>query len=77
MGVPSGDGDESMFAANLSSPSESASRPRSRSRCKSSPPAPCRSSSIGVRREIWIYLLVAVLAITAIEWLTYHRRVTV
>jgi len=32
---------------------------------------------VGVRREIWIYLLAAVLAVTAIEWLTYHRRVTV
>ena len=32
---------------------------------------------IGVRREIWVYLLAAVLAVTAIEWLTYHRRVPV
>ena len=32
---------------------------------------------VGVRREMWIYLLAAVIAVTAIEWLTYHRRVTV
>jgi hypothetical protein len=32
---------------------------------------------IGVRREIWIYLLVAAILLTAIEWITYHRRITV
>lgn len=32
---------------------------------------------IGVRREIWIYLLIAALVLTAIEWITYHRRITV
>ena len=30
-----------------------------------------------VRNEIWIYLLAVVIAVSAIEWLTYHRRVTV
>lgn len=33
--------------------------------------------TIGVRREIWIYLLIAAVILTAIEWATYHRRVTV
>ena len=32
---------------------------------------------VGVRREIWIYLLIAVALLTALEWATYHRRVTV
>jgi hypothetical protein len=32
---------------------------------------------IGVRREIWIYLLIAAILLTAIEWITYHRRITV
>jgi hypothetical protein len=32
---------------------------------------------VGVRREVWIYLLILAAAITAIEWATYHRRVTV
>lgn len=32
---------------------------------------------IGVRREIWIYLLIAAIVLTAIEWITYHRRITV
>lgn len=30
-----------------------------------------------MRREIWIYLLIAAVILTAIEWATYHRRVTV
>jgi hypothetical protein len=30
-----------------------------------------------VRREIWIYLLAAALIMTTIEWITYHRRITV
>ena len=33
--------------------------------------------AIGVRREIWVYLLAIVLVMSAIEWLTYHRRITV
>lgn len=32
---------------------------------------------VGVRREIWIYLLIAAILLTAIEWITYHRRITV
>jgi hypothetical protein len=31
----------------------------------------------GVRREIWVYLLLAAALLTALEWATYHRRVTV
>ena len=31
----------------------------------------------GVRREMWIYLLIAAVLLTAIEWATYHRRITV
>jgi hypothetical protein len=32
---------------------------------------------VGVRREIWIYLLLIAIGITVIEWITYHRRITV
>jgi hypothetical protein len=31
----------------------------------------------GIRREIWLYLLAAVLVVSVIEWITYHRRITV
>ena len=30
-----------------------------------------------LRREIWIYLLLAAIGLTLVEWLTYNRRVTV
>jgi hypothetical protein len=30
-----------------------------------------------LRSEVWIYLLLGVLALSLIEWVTYHRRVTV
>jgi len=30
-----------------------------------------------VRREWWIYLLIAAAILTALEWATYHRRLTV
>jgi hypothetical protein len=33
--------------------------------------------SVGVRRELWVYFLLAALGLTVLEWLTYHRRVTV
>ena len=32
---------------------------------------------VGVRRQRWIYLLLAVIALSTIEWITYHRRITV
>jgi hypothetical protein len=32
---------------------------------------------IALRREIWIYLLLAALGLTLLEWLTYNRRITV
>jgi len=31
----------------------------------------------GLRREIWIYLLLAAVLLSLVEWLTYNRRVTV
>jgi hypothetical protein len=33
--------------------------------------------TVGVRRELWIYLLALVVLLSTIEWLTYHRRLTV
>ena len=40
-------------------------------------PARSPGFTLGVRREIWIYLLLAAALLTALEWVTYHRRVTV
>src|SRR5262249_50158151 len=29
-----------------------------------------------LRRELWFYMLTAAMALAAIEWFTYHRRMT-
>jgi hypothetical protein len=67
----------SMFAANLSDPQESAIRPAEKLTVDGRAAGAVGEFKIGVRREMWIYLLVAVLLVTTLEWLTYHRRITV
>jgi hypothetical protein len=67
----------SMFAANLSDPQESAIAPREKLVVDGREAGQVGEFKIGVRREMWIYLLLAVLAVTTIEWLTFHRRITV
>jgi hypothetical protein len=65
------------FAANLADPNESRISPRQVlgiGNTKSSEPA---IGTPGVRRRLWAYLLLAVALISALEWFSYHRRVTV
>jgi hypothetical protein len=69
--------ESSMFAANLSDSAESAITPVHELRVDGALAGEVGEFKIGVRREMWIYLLAAVLLITTIEWLTYHRRITV
>ena len=38
---------------------------------------PVSGFHVGVRSEWWITLLLLAIAITSIEWATYHRRITV
>ncbi len=78
--LASGKGTErvvSEFAANLSDPSESQILPEKSLKlgtlAATAPPPPAP----GLRREIWIWLLGAVLVLSLVEWITYHRRVTV
>ncbi|HZF54782.1 MAG TPA: VWA domain-containing protein [Polyangiaceae bacterium] len=66
-----------MFAANLSDVAESSIAPVTELKIHGRAAGAVGEFKIGVRRELWVYLLAAVLAVTAIEWLTYHRRVTV
>lgn len=66
-----------MFAANLSDTRESSIKPLKELSVDGKNAGAVGEFKIGVRREIWGYLLLAVIAITAIEWLTYHRRITV
>jgi len=69
--------ESSMFAANLSDVGESTIKPHEKLEVDGHAAGPVGEFKIGVRREVWIYLLIAVLAITTLEWLTYHRRITV
>jgi hypothetical protein len=67
----------SSFAANLSDAQESSIAPVPELKVDERTAGAVSGFTIGVRREIWIYLLAAVLLVTAVEWLTYHRRLTV
>ena len=69
--------DETMFAANLADPEESAIAPREKLTVDGRVAGEVGEFKIGVRREMWVYLLLAVLLMTTLEWLTFHRRVTV
>ncbi len=65
------------FAANLLDASESAIAPRDKLVVDGQDAGELLGFRFGVRREIWIYLLIAAALLTAFEWATYHRRVTV
>jgi Ca-activated chloride channel family protein len=75
--LSTGPGETSSFAANLVDAGESEIEPAKELVVGTRSAGAVGEFKVGVRREIWIYLLAAVLAVTAIEWLTYHRRVTV
>ena len=69
--------DTQIIAGNLVDPDESHCAPRPRLDVNGAVASAPVAGRVGVRREIWIYLLAAALGIIAIEWMTYHRRVTV
>jgi hypothetical protein len=66
-----------MFAANLIDPDESHIAPSDTLEIGGRPAEEASAFSAGVRREIWLYLLLAVIAVSLLEWVTYHRRITV
>jgi hypothetical protein len=70
-------GPSTGFAANLLDVEESSILPRDALVVDGKTAGPLEGFHVGVRREIWIYLLLAAAMLTAIEWATYHRRVTV
>lgn len=70
-------GETTSFAASLLDASESAIAPQDPPQVDGKVPGAPEGFHIGVRREIWIYLLLAVALLTALEWATYHRRLTV
>ncbi|HEX6273119.1 MAG TPA: VWA domain-containing protein [Polyangiaceae bacterium] len=67
----------SEFAANLSDLEESHIAPRPKLVVAGKNAEKAEPGGAGVRREIWALLLAAVLVVSMIEWVTYHRRVTV
>lgn len=70
-------GATTRFAVNLGAPAESAVRPPSALTIDGRRAGPVSGFRVGVRREIWLYLLLFALGIVIVEWLTFHRRVTV
>ncbi len=68
---------ETMFAANLSDPAESQIAPADELNVGGKPATSVGVFSAGVRRELWLYLLLAVVIVSVLEWFTYHRRLTV
>jgi hypothetical protein len=65
------------FAANLLDADESSIAPQDQLVVDGKSAGALTGFHLGVRREIWVYLLLAVALLTALEWATYHRRVTV
>jgi hypothetical protein len=70
-------GEKIEFAANLLDAAESKIAPADTLVVDGKTAEPLAGFRVGVRREIWIYLLLAAVLLTVLEWATYHRRITV
>jgi hypothetical protein len=66
-----------MFAANLADLEESRIEPKRELALAGKTAVAPAGFTPGVRRELWLYLLGAVLLVSVLEWITYHRRITV
>ncbi|HSQ64449.1 MAG TPA: VWA domain-containing protein, partial [Polyangiaceae bacterium] len=65
------------FAANLLDDAESTIAPAEKLTVDGKDAGRVSAFHVGVKREWWIYLLIAAVLITFVEWITYHRRITV
>jgi len=65
------------FAANLLDDFESTIAPAEKLTVDGKEAGKVSAFHVGVKREWWIYLLIAAVIITFVEWITYHRRITV
>jgi hypothetical protein len=74
---PKGATVRSEFAANLADREESSIEPKPTIVVDGREAGPVSGFHVGVRSEWWIMLLLLAIAITTIEWATYHRRITV
>lgn len=68
---------EEVLAANLGPTRETEIAPPERFEVAGRVPGAVSEPGVALRREFWIYFVLAVLAILMVEWLTYHRRWTV
>ncbi len=71
------EGNEDRFAANLGPGSESVIDPPDEVVLAGVTAGEPSRGEAGVRQEIWIWLVLLALGILLVEWLTYHRRMTV
>jgi hypothetical protein len=65
------------LAANLSSPGESAIAPVTRLALGDKELAAPEAFAVTRTRTLWAYLVLAALLLLVVEWVTYHRRITV
>ncbi len=77
LAIDGSDQPPTRFAANLSDLDESQIAPQSKLALGGAEAGEAKGFSTRARHQVWGYLLLAVLALSAIEWITYHRRVTV
>jgi hypothetical protein len=66
-----------QLAANLASPSESDIAPSAELSLGGKKLEAPEKFAISHSRKIWIYLLFIAMALIVMEWITYHRRITV
>lgn len=65
------------LAANLASPTESAIAPAFELTLGGKKLAPPERPRITPGQQLWVYVVIAALALLIAEWITYHRRITV
>jgi Ca-activated chloride channel homolog len=65
------------FAANLSDLEESRILPQKELVLAGKKAGAVATAKVSLKSDVWIYLLLAVLGVSLLEWITYHRRVTV
>ncbi|MBX3250540.1 MAG: VWA domain-containing protein [Myxococcales bacterium] len=70
-------GASELFAANLGAGEESLIAPAEALTVGTIEAGAPTRGEVGVRREIWLYLVLFALLVLAVEWWTYHRRLTV
>jgi hypothetical protein len=66
-----------LVAANLTSPLESSIEPAERVEVRGRAADPPPELRAGVGGQVWLWLLMVAAALVLLEWLSYHRRVTV